>query len=322
MTDMNEPVFLKPVFKQMIWGGNRMRNEYGYDIPGDDTGECWAISAHPNGDCVVDGGEFDGMHLSELYKTHPELFGDNKERFPLLVKIIDAKADLSIQVHPDDKYAFEHENGSYGKTECWYILDCDKDAEIIIGHNAKTKEELADMINNGRWDDLITPRPIKKGDFFQIEPGTVHAIKKGTLILETQQSSDVTYRLYDYGRLQNGKPRELHLKQSIDVITCPYVDRGTEHEVIIEVEDSKVEELVDCKFYKVYKCDCFGTLTFTDSTNYRLFSVIEGQGNLSVTGSEKKYELKKGMHFIIPKTCTDFVLSGEMSLIMSESKAS
>lgn len=310
---MSELLFMKPVLKQMIWGGNRMRNEYGYDIPGDDTGECWAISAHENGDGTILDGEYAGMKLSELYREHQELFGDNKKKFPLLIKIIDAKADLSIQVHPDDAYANEHENGSFGKTECWYILDCDEDAEIIIGHNASSKEELADMIHNNRWNELITPRKIKKGDFFQIEPGTVHAIKKGTLILETQQSSDITYRLYDYGRLQNGKPRQLHIEQSIDVINCPHKDILSSKEMC-SAGKSTIEKLVECQYYSVYKCDVHEKWILPEQKEYRLCSVIEGEGTVN------NRPIKKGDHFIIPSKYGECVFTGEMSLITSISK--
>lgn len=308
-----ELLFMKPVFKQMIWGGNRMRDEYGYDIPGEDTGECWAISAHENGDDTIVGGTFDGVKLSELYRDHQELFGDHKAKFPLLVKIIDAAADLSIQVHPDDEYAYSHENGSFGKTECWYILDCDPDATIIVGHNAGSKEELASMIHEGRWNDLISPRPIKKGDFFQIEPGTVHAIRKGTLILETQQSSDITYRLYDYGRLQNGKPRQLHIDQSIDVINCPHKDLVSSGSTY-KNGDCLAEKLVSGKFYEVEKWDVEGSASFQAEDTYRLFSVISGSGTFAGV------EVKKGDHFIMPKGFGSYEVSGKLSLITSVSR--
>ncbi len=308
-----ELLFMKPVFKQMIWGGNRMRNEYGYDIPGEDTGECWAISAHENGDDTIQGGTYDGMKLSELYRDHQELFGDNKAKFPLLVKIIDAAADLSIQVHPDDEYAFVHEKGSLGKTECWYILDCDPDATIIVGHNASSKEELANMIHEGKWNELISPRPIKKGDFFQIEPGTVHAIRRGTLILETQQSSDITYRLYDYGRLQNGKPRQLHIEQSIDVINCPHADLVSSGSMET-IGDLKAEKLVSCKFYEVEKWDLDGAADLEPEDSYRLFSVIEGSGIFAGV------PVKKGDHFIMPKGFGAYRVEGQMSIITSVAK--
>ena len=183
---MSKILYLEPVFKEMIWGGNRLKTDFGYEIPSDNTGECWAVSAHANGDCKVKNGEFKGQTLSMLWEKHRELFGGTKgDVFPLLIKIIDAKQDLSIQVHPDDEYAKENENGALGKTECWYILNCEDDGKIVVGHNAKDKAQLQEMITNNKWNDLIRVLPIKKGDFFQIEPGTVHAIKAGTVILET-----------------------------------------------------------------------------------------------------------------------------------------
>ncbi|MGN0506110.1 MAG: mannose-6-phosphate isomerase, class I [Lachnospiraceae bacterium] len=229
------------------------------------------------------------------------------------MKIIDAKADLSIQVHPDDAYAAEHENGSLGKTECWYILDCDEDATIVIGHNAKSKDELRRMISENRWDELINVRPIKKGDFFQIEPGTVHAIKAGTLILETQQSSDVTYRLYDYGRLQNGKPRELHIEKSIDVIVCPQKEQSNERESFRN-NDAVTERLVSCKYYTVDKTELNGTASFSTDGIYRLYSIIEGEGTIDGT------KIKKGDHFILPSDYGAYTLEGKMTMVSSFAK--
>ena len=150
-----EILFLNPCLKDVVWGGKKLRDEFHYEGAGDSTGECWGISAHPNGDDTVKNGEFAGMKLSELYKTHRELFGNiQAEEFPLLVKIINADADLSIQVHPDDAYAREHEGCPYGKTECWYVMDCPEDASLVIGHHAKTREELARMIHEDRYEEL------------------------------------------------------------------------------------------------------------------------------------------------------------------------
>ena len=160
-----ELLLLEPVFKQMIWGGSRLKDDFGYDIPGDNTGECWAISAHPHGDCTIKNTEYKGKTLSWLWENHRELFGNVQgDRFPLLIKIIDAKADLSIQVHPDDAYAAEHENGSLGKMECWYILDAKEGGTIVIGHNAKNHEEVEEMIRGKRWKEFIREIPVKKGD--------------------------------------------------------------------------------------------------------------------------------------------------------------
>lgn len=225
-------LFLQPVFKETIWGGRRLKERFGYETHGDRTGECWAVSAHPDGDCLVAAGSFRGMALSRLWEEHPELFGNTDgrlgDRFPLLVKLIDAREDLSIQVHPDDAYAARQEKDSegrpaLGKTECWYILEHEPGASIIVGHNARDKKELGEMIEGKRWGELIREVPVKKGDFFQIDPGCVHAIKGGILLLETQQSSAVTYRLYDYDRMWNGSLRELHIKQCMDVIRTPFI---------------------------------------------------------------------------------------------------
>ena len=308
---MREVIFLEPVFKEMIWGGTRLREDFGYEIPGDHTGECWAVSAHPNGDCTVKSGRFQGESLSRLWKEHRELFGGEEgEVFPLLVKIIDAKADLSIQVHPDDAYAKEHENGSLGKTECWYILDCDPDAKIVIGHHAGSRQELQQMIGEERWNELIRVLPIKKGDFFQIEPGTVHAIKEGTLILETQQNSDITYRLYDYDRLSNGRPRELHIEKSVDVIRCPHRDVAGEREITRD-GGAEIERLIACPYYEVEKLAVNGEASFDQTESFRIFSVVEGSG--SIDG----IPLCKGEHFILPAGYGRYCLKGDMLLISS-----
>jgi mannose-6-phosphate isomerase/beta-glucosidase len=308
---MKEVIFLEPVFKEMIWGGNRLETDYGYDIPSDHTGECWAVSAHANGDCTVENGTYKGEKLSRLWQEHRELFGNAKgDTFPLLIKIIDAKADLSIQVHPDDAYAKVNENGSLGKTECWYILNCDDDGKIIVGHNANSKEELKQMIDERKWDELIRVLPISKGDFFQIEPGTVHAIKAGTLILETQQNSDITYRLYDYDRLSDGKPRELHLDKSIDVITCPHKSQSTDSKSIT-LPQAVIEELVSCEFYTVNKVTVNGQETLQQTEPFTILSVIEGNGELDGT------PINKGDHFILPFGYGSYQLKGSLQLITS-----
>lgn len=305
-----ELIFLKPVFKQMIWGGNNLRS-YGYEIPGENTGECWAISAHPNGDCEVINGTFAGKTLSQLWTENKELFGNVEgDRYPLLIKIIDAKDDLSIQVHPDDNYAKINENGSLGKTECWYILDCDEDASIVIGHNAKNQDELADMINNGRWDEFIREIPVKKGDFFQINPGCLHAIKGGTQILETQQNSDITYRVYDYGRLQDGKPRQLHVKQSIDVIKAPY-EADDYMPVVSDLGSCVITHLITCDYYSVEKIEINGEISFDMEDPFMNYSILEGEGEIN------GIKIKKGDHFIIPAGYGEYTLSGNMMLIRS-----
>lgn len=221
-----QPLFLQPVFKERIWGGTTLNDAFGYDIPTEHTGECWAISAHPNGPSIIENGPYAGMTLDNLYREYPDLFGNLKEEvFPLLTKILDANMDLSVQVHPDDSYAMLHENGELGKTECWYIIDCKEDADMIFGHNAKTKEELQQQIQEGKWNDLLRRVKIKPGDFFYVPSGTIHALCEGKLVLETQQSSDTTYRVYDYDRRDaEGNLRDLHLEKAIEVTTVPHQD--------------------------------------------------------------------------------------------------
>lgn len=305
---------LKPVFKQMIWGGNRLRTDFGYEIPGGNTGECWAISAHPNGDCEIADGAYAGKTLSWLWDNHRELFGGMEgDRFPLLIKIIDAKNDLSIQVHPDDAYAAAHENGSLGKMECWYVLDAKAGETIVIGHNAANHEELKRMIEEKRWKELIREVPVKKGDFFQINPGCVHAIKGGTLILETQQNSDITYRVYDYDRLQDGKPRTLHVKQSIDVIQAPFVPQATQ-ETTETVGGAKIETLVTCRYYTVKKVSLNGSAAWSWDRPFIDVSVIDGQGTIGGC------LVKKGTHLLIPFGYGEIRMEGTMQLICSSAE--
>lgn len=287
------PIFLKPTIKHLIWGT-----------------EQWGISGHPSGDDYILNDEYKGLTLSELWKKYPELFGNSRyDRFPLLTKIIDAKRDLSIQVHPDDDYANKNENGSSGKNECWYIMDAEEGATIVIGHNAKNKKEVASMINNKQWKSFIREIPVHKGDFFFIDFGTVHAIKGGTVILETQQSSDITYRVYDYDRLQDGKPRQLHIKQSIDVITAPFENKQPPLDLNKNIGD--VKQLVSCKYFTVWYGEVNDRLKINQTMPFLLCSVIEGSCEL-----EGK-ELNKGQHFILPNGYCQVEFIGNAKLIFS-----
>ena len=306
-----EIIFTNPVFKTTIWGGQKLNTQFGYEIPSDTTGECWGISAHENGDCTINGGKYDGKFLSQIWKENPELFGRYaSDRFPLLIKIIDAKKDLSIQVHPDNEYARKHEKGSLGKMECWYILDCDDNAEIIIGHHAKTKEELEDMIQNGKWTEFIRKIPVRKGDFFQINPGCVHAITGGLMLLETQQSSDITYRIYDYDRLSDGKPRQLHKKQSIETIQVPFKEPQTDG-FTEEVSGTIHKHFITCEYYSVDQYQIDGSFDHVFSKYFTNVSVIEGEGNINGVS------VKKGDHFIVTSADGPCKIEGNLNIICS-----
>lgn len=308
---MGHILWVEPVFKEMIWGGNQLKEKYGYAIPSDQTGECWAPSAHPNGDNTIKEGEFKGQTLSKVFDEHRELFGNIKDKqFPLLVKIIDACNDLSVQVHPNDEYAGLHEN-SLGKTECWYVLDCKEDTKMVMGHHAKTKEELVKAIENDDYDHLLNKFDIKKGDFFYIPSGTIHAICKGSLIYEAQQSSDITYRVYDYHRKdKDGNERELHLKQAIDCLSFDKdIDKNDVHPVVKVHENMKETIFISNDSFTVsqllvigkcqYKCD-----------NYQLATVVKGSGKVD------EYDVKVGDNFLIP-TNTSIELDGQMMIMMT-----
>ncbi len=304
---MSDLIFLEPIFVDKIWGGTRLKDNFGYNIPTETTGECWAISGHKNGESIVKNGKYKGCKLSELYKSNQKIFGDNiKNEFPLLVKILDAKDDLSVQVHPNDEYAKENEN-DLGKTECWYVLDCDDNADIVMGHSAKNKQQLVEMIENKRFDELMNFLPIKKGDFFYVRTGTVHAIRKGTLIYELQQSSDTTYRLYDYDRLENGKPRDLHINKSIDVIYTP--QRLKQNDV--EVVDENVTKMAENEFFKLLKIKNNGEKTYTLDNKYKLVTVLDGEGVFN------NVEIKKGDNFIVPININEIVVQGEVELMVA-----
>ncbi|MEW9501923.1 mannose-6-phosphate isomerase, class I [Jeotgalibacillus marinus] len=310
------PIFLQPIFQERIWGGTQLRDRFGYEIPSDHTGECWAISAHPNGPSTVIEGEYKGKTLAELWKNHKELFGHSSgEVFPLLTKILDASNDLSVQVHPDDTYAKEHENGELGKTECWYVIDCAEGAEIIFGHNAQTKEEFISAINNHEWNTLLKRVKVKPGDFFYVPSGTIHALCSGVLILETQQSSDTTYRVYDYDRVGNdGQKRELHLEKSIDVTTIPHQDSPT-LPTKEDINGGTVTTYVEATYFSVYKWDINGNAVFQQDQPYMLVSVIEGEG--TITTQQGTFDLHKGDHFILPNDLGELEITGNIQLIVS-----
>lgn len=314
---MKQPIFFRPFFQERIWGGTKLRDVYGYDIPSERTGECWAISAHPNGQSVVRSGEWAGMPLGQLWQEHRELFGYyDSDRFPLLTKIIDANDDLSVQVHPDDEYASNYEKGEWGKTECWYVIDCEEGAEIVFGHRAKTKEELADMMKREQWDQLLRRVQVKAGDFFYVPSGTVHALCSGLLILETQQNSDTTYRVYDYGRRdRDGKPRELHVEKALDVITVPHVQQSIEP-TVVKMAGATVTTWVRSDYFTVSKWEVHPRLEMERIQPFLLLSVMAGTG--AIATEEGEWPLQKGDHLLLPYQFGPFRITGHVQLIASQ----
>ncbi|WP_414043969.1 mannose-6-phosphate isomerase, class I [Macrococcus sp. EM39E] len=309
------PLFLEPVFQERIWGGDNLQ-KFGYDIPSNNTGECWGISAHENGPNIILNGEHKGKTLKQIWEENNDLFGEKKtEKFPLLTKILDANDELSVQVHPNDAYANKHENGELGKTECWYIIDCEEDAEIIYGHNAKDKEELREMIENGKWDALFNKIKVKPGDFFYVPSGTVHAIGKGIQILETQQNSDTTYRIYDYNRKdKNGNTRELHIDKSIDVIN--YVSKNEKtHPSTKKVGETEINTYISNEFFTVRKILIEDNYQYEKVNDFVLMSVINGEGKININNDT--FKIKKGDHFVLTKGDSNIDFTGKLEMIES-----
>ena len=273
---------VKPTFSEKIWGGNKIKEVFNLDIPSNKTGEAWIISGYKSNPSLL---ENSGETLSDFYKNNKEQFNNyNSEEFPLLIKILDANDDLSIQVHPNDDESLKLHGVKEGKSEAWYVLDA-KNTDIIIGHNAKDKNELKEMFDNSAWDKFIKAQPVVKGDVFNIEPGTVHAIRKNTLIYEIQQSSDRTYRIYDYDRLENGKPRELHLDESLEVIKYEEKDVEQQKVDIYSSDTMKIVQLVQNQYFNLFKLDINGVdkHSFNKDMNFLLITIIDGEVKINET---------------------------------------
>ncbi|WP_260152720.1 type I phosphomannose isomerase catalytic subunit [Lentilactobacillus hilgardii] len=288
------PLFLTPVLHSKMWGGTKLQ-DYGFKLPSDHTGEAWIISAHPHGLSKVSDGPFKGKTLDQLWKEEPALFGGHaqNEEFPLLVKILDAKENLSIQVHPADDYARAH-GEKFGKAESWYILSAAPGAKIYYGHTAKTKQGLQMAVDNGQINTILRTIPVKTGDFFYNPAGVLHALGSGIVALETQQNSDMTFRLYDFDR----------------------VDATTQ--ATRAASFGMVTTLVNAKHFVVEKIQTTGKLSLNQIHNYMLQTVIDGQGDLIV--NDVRYPVRKGMSYILPKNVSDYQLDGFMTVIASYAK--
>lgn len=309
-------MFLQPVFQERIWGGTKLQEKFNYEIPSDHTGECWGISAHPHGKSIVNNGQYAGYDLSELWKNHRHLFGKAQgEIFPLLTKILDCHQDLSIQVHPDDTFAQKVEKEVIGKTECWYIIDCDPGAEIVYGHTASSKEEFQQKCLEKEWDTLFQRFPIKPGDFFYVPSGTVHALCEGTLVLETQQNSDLTYRVYDYDRIdENGNKRELHLEKAVEVIHFPHQNHRVTPSTRTD-QSTQITTYIENAFFTVQKWITQGSSWFIQDQNFLSVSVLKGHGELKT--SNGVYTFSKGDHLILPNGLGRYQIQGNTEWIIS-----
>lgn len=317
---MSYPIKLQPVFKEIVWGGNRLKNDYGFKSDLNNIAEAWMLCARNDGDNVVVNGEFEGKSFTELVKEHKELLGskgDKYEEFPLLIKFIDAKSDLSVQVHPDDEYAKKYEN-SYGKTEAWYILDCDEGAQLIYGFNKElTRDEFKKSIEDNTFLDYVNKVNVKKGDVFFIEAGTLHAIGGGILLAEVQQNCNTTYRVYDYGRLVDGKPRELHVEKALDVTdTVPPTRSGDADGEKVTLDGAISQKLCSCEFFKMSTLNVDGTYTFNvDNESFVSLLVTKGEGTVECGGAV--VEIASGDSIFVPANVGETVLKGQFEVLVS-----
>ncbi|HAE16564.1 MAG TPA: mannose-6-phosphate isomerase [Erysipelotrichaceae bacterium] len=288
----NLPFFLKPAGKDYLWGGRRLNDDYAKNIDMTPLAETWECSTHPDGPSTVSSGEFEGRLLSDILKEHPEYIGTHPQtvgELPILIKLIDAKQDLSVQVHPDDTYAYEHENGQSGKDEMWYVLDAKKDSRLIYGLNRTvTKEELRAGIADGSITKYMQKVPVHKNDVFYIKAGTIHAIGAGVLLAEVQESSNLTYRLYDYDRTdRNGHKRELHVEKALAVANLNEAEKPVQPMRLLNYRRGWASEfLYRCKYFQTERI-LLNTERIremvtvqTDSLSFMVMLCLEGSGML------------------------------------------
>lgn len=315
-----EPMKLKPAVKDYLWGGTRLREEYGVEAPLDKLAEAWMLSCHPQGEDIVENGRYQGLTLTQaVERMGPGCLGAHArafDRFPILIKLIDAKGNLSVQVHPDDAYAqrVEHEPG---KTEAWYILDAEEGAELIYGFSRElSKAEFRRRIADDTLLEVVNRVPVKKGDLFFIEAGTLHAIGKGILLAEVQQNSNTTYRVYDYGRVgADGKPRELHVEQAVDVTCCAPPAHGSKPQGAPQRFDGYTKTLlVACNLFTAYTLEVSAQAALTaDETSFVSLIVLEGAGVLTACG--QTLPLCKGESVFLPAGSGECRLEGALTVL-------
>ena len=304
------PLKMKPYFRhgsETPWGGGKLRELFNKDIPDDMTGESLEISALPGRESIIVNGELSGKTLTEAADVMgAELLGEFKE-FPLLLKLLDAKERLSVQVHPDDEYAARVE-GKRGKTEAWYILNADPGAKLVFGVKAKSSEELRQIVASGHIEDTLNWIDVRPGDCLYIQSGTVHAIGGGIVLYEIQQSSDVTYRMWDWGR-----PREIHTQKALDVTRCDIVTRPVEPQTT-EVMGGERISLIDGDFFKLTRLNVMGRMP-VEADSFALITAL-GEGAIEYDGGSVL--VHNGESVLIPAAMHDFMVSGHLTVLMSE----
>lgn len=324
---MMYPLFFAPIFKDKMWGGDKLKTLLDKAIDSETIGESWEIAAHPNGMSTVTNGPLKGKTLETLIKEYGKaVMGSrmgNVEKFPLLLKVIDAKDMLSVQVHPEDDYANVHENGEYGKNEAWYILDAEEGATLVAGlKEGTTKEEFKKALDDGQLETVLNEIEVKAGDVINIPAGFVHAIGKGIVIAEIQQNSDTTYRVYDWMRADaDGNYRELHVDKAMDVIDF-------EGKIPTEILQAQMEEYGGC-MKKSYIDNNYFTLdaleihshysVFNKVDNFELYFCVEGEGK--ILWENESHTILKGESFMIPAAMKNYRIEGDLTVLKMSNRS-
>ena len=315
---MLKPIKLNPEFKEIIWGGNRLKKEYNKISNLNNIAESWELTVRPDGMNTISGGKFDGLTMEKYIEMNGFSVVTNKilDRFPLLIKFIDAEDNLSVQVHPDDEYGLKNAN-SLGKTEMWYIIDAAPNAKLVYGlKEGVTNEMFKQAINDGKVEEMLNYVPVKKGDVFFIPSGLVHAIGSGILLAEIQQNSNITYRVYDYNRKgKDGKPRELHVNDALNVI----VNRNESEINEIRYSKGKTSDnnLANCEYFNVdrYVIDDKITLS-TNNESFNSILCLDGCG--TITYNSEQFSVVKGDSYFIPAGLGNYEISGNLEIIVSK----
>ncbi len=312
------PLIFEPILKDRIWGGTKLETDLGKtNLPTRTTGESWELSAVEGDVSVVREGIYAGKPLTELLEKYPEEILGTKvhkqfgTQFPLLFKFLDAREDLSIQVHPNDELAKKRHN-SFGKTEMWYVMQADEGSRIIVGFKQKSSaEEYLKHLEDKNLIEILNEVPPKKGDVFFLETGTIHAIGAGIVIAEIQQTSDITYRIYDWDRVDaNGKSRELHVEQALDAMN--YNTTDTQKQYSKEANTSNV--MVDCPYFTTSFLPLEGTAEMAkDGSSFTVYICTEGE--FAVENDGEKYNYSKGDTILIPAALKSFKLTGKATLL-------
>ena len=312
------PFKLKAATKDYVWGGIKLKEFYAKDSLSDVIAESWEVSCHPDGPSVIENGQYEGITLADVLDANPGYKGKNSEKFPffpILVKLIDAKSNLSVQVHPGDEYALKNE-GQFGKTEMWYIVECEKGAGVYCGFKKPvTKEQLRASLIDGTITDLLNFVEVKKGDCLFIESGTVHAICGGCVICEIQQNSSLTYRLYDYGRVdKNGKPRQLHIDKAVAVTdTTKVVSPNAETR---DLGDG-VTRLAQCEYFTTDKIVLDGLKTLeVNEDSFLTATCVDGSAEFVYNG--KRYPVHTGDTYFLPAGMRRVDIEGSAEIVTAK----